>query len=236
MRDVFLKLCLDITVALQEVPDIAIRKACLLRLERWSSFLRPARSKMSLEAQKGLIAELHFLQRDALAIYSESSAIEGWTGPECGPRDFVYGQVFIELKSKRSSSNPAIIISSENQLNVNQTEKLYLCVSELNSAPKESGKGFSITDVVNDIRRVIKSPLQLVSLDKKLAKVGYFDEDDYSDTRWSEGETHYEVLDGFPKIDSKLCCPGVSKVTYQVDLDYCEEYLVDREQVISALR
>lgn len=235
--DIFLKVCQDIIHSLQNVSSKAIRRACIFRLEKWSSFLRTSRTRLSPEEQKGLIAELRFLERESLTVYNENDAIYGWSGPELGARDFEYGQVLVEVKSKRSSANTNIVISSEKQLNVNENEKLFLYVLELNSTTAEDNKGFTLSDVVSKVRDGLESSLQRSALESKLAKVGYFDEDDYSDIRWSEGETYYyAVLEDFPKIDSKSCSPGVSKVTYQVDLDYCEEYLVDREQVISALR
>lgn len=236
MRDIFLKVCVDIIASLQNVSMKASRKACIFRLEKWSSFLRPSRSKMSPEAQKGLIAELHFLKRDALLVHTESDAIRGWTGPDAGPRDFAYGQVFVEVKSKRSSANPNIVISSEEQMNVNETEQLFLYVAELNDTSSDDEQGFTVTDVVNETREALESPLQRAALDSKLAGVGYFDEDDYSDVRWSEGSTYYYAVVGdFPKIDSQTCKPGVSRVAYQIDLDYCDEYRVDREQVIKTM-
>ncbi len=235
--DIFLKVCQDIIYSLQDVSSKASRRACIFRLEKWSSFLRTSRARLSPEEQKGLIAELRFLERDSLVVHNEHDAICGWSGPELGARDFEYGQVLVEIKSKRSSANTSIAISSEEQLNVNESEQLFLCVIELNSTTAEDDKGFSLTDVVDEVRGSLESSLQRSALESKLAKIGYFDEDDYSDTRWSEGETYYyAVLDGFPKIDSQLCSPGVNRVTYQVDLDYCEKYLVDREQVINAMR
>ncbi len=236
MQDIFLKVCIDIVAALQDIPEKATRRACLLRLERWSSFLKPSRSKLSPEQQKGLIAELHFLERDMLDVHEAADALRGWTGPEAGPRDFAYGQTFIEVKSKRSSANPTIVISSEEQLNVNPTERLYLYVAELNSAPTDDGDAFTITDVVAEVRSAFDSSIQRALLDSKLANVGYFDEDDYSDSKWSEGGAYYyAVIEGFPKIDSHSCKPGVERVTYQVDLDYCEDYKVERASVLGAM-
>lgn len=236
MSDIFLKVCLDIISALQDMPSKACRKAAMLRLERWSSFLRPSRAKMSPEAQKGLIAELRFLQRDMLVAHEPEDALNGWTGPDSGPRDFAYGQVFVEVKSKRGSANPNIIISSEEQLNVNPTEHLFLYVAELNDAPLDDEDSFTITDVVIETRDTLESPLLQAALDSKLANVGYFDEDDYSDAKWSEGDTYYyAVIGDFPKIDSRSCSPGVNKVCYQIDLDYCEDYLVERSAVLESM-
>ncbi|WP_311777899.1 PD-(D/E)XK motif protein [Trueperella abortisuis] len=236
MQDIFLKVGSDIISSLQDVSEKACRRACVLRLERWSSLLRPSRKRLNPEAQKGLIAELHFLEHDSFAVHGDRAALNGWTGPEAGPRDFAYGQVFIEVKSKRSSANPNIVISSEEQLNVNPSERLFLYVEEINSTTSDDEHGFTLTDVVNATRQSIRSPLQMAAFDSKLANVGYFDEDDYSDAKWSEGSVYYyAVVDGFPKIDSQSCMPGVSRVAYQIDLDYCDDYLVDRSTVIGAM-
>ena len=171
-----------------------------------------------------------------MAVHEDGAALSGWTGPESGPRDFAYGQVFIEVKSKRSSANPNIVISSEDQLNVNPSEQLFLYVEEINSTANDDERGFTVTDVVNATRESIQSPLQIAAFDSKLANVGYFDEDDYSDAKWSEGDTYYyAVIDDFPKIDSRSCKPGISRVAYQIDLDYCDDYLVDRSTVIGAM-
>ena len=236
MQDIFLKVGLDIIASLQTVPPKACWKACLLRLERWSSFLKPSRSRMSPEQQKGLIAELLMLKGDILETLEPHDALEGWTGPESGPRDFAYGQTFIEVKSKRSAANPRIVISSEEQLNISDRERLFLFVAELNSAPISDEASFTVTDVVGETRELFESPLHRASFDTKLGRAGYFDEDDYAESRWTLGRTYYyEVKGGFPRIDSSSCMPGVSRVSYQVDLDYCEDYLVGRAEIIEAL-
>ena len=236
MADIFLKLCLDLISALQEASSDRIRKICILRLKRWMYFLRPGHAKLSPEAQKGLIAELEFLQQNALDSLCPEDALNGWIGPEAGPRDYAYGQVFIEVKSKRSSANPTITNSSEDQLNTNPSESLFLYVLELNEAPSDKEDSFTITDVVEETRMSLDSPLDRATLENKLAKVGYFDQDDYSDTKWSKGEVSYYVVTGdFPRIDSQTCDPGISKVNYQIDLEYCNDYLVDRADLLKAM-
>lgn len=232
----FLDVCLDIIDALQGVPEKACRRACVLRLERWSSFFRPARSKLSSEAQRGLIAELRFLGGEALERLGPDNALAGWVGPEGSPRDFSYGQVFVEVKSKRSSANPKVVISSEEQLNASDSEQVFLYVIELNDAPTDAKEAFSLNDVVAETKAAFDSPLRGATLDNKLAEVGYFDEDDYSDSKWSEGGSYcYAVVEGFPKIDSRSCAPGVSCVTYSLDLDYCDSYLVESSEILKAL-
>lgn len=237
MKSLFLRLCLDIADSIQQVPFSSVRKMTLMRLEKWASFLRPGRGLLSPEQQKGLIGELFFLKRVSAAVYEARDALGGWTGPERAKRDFGYGQVFVEAKSKRGSSNSEIRISSEEQLNINASERLFLYVVELNSTTTDDKAAFSLTDIVNDVQAMFDNPMDLAHFQEKLADAGYFPEDDYSQTLWSEGiiET-YEVKDAFPRIDSSSCSPGVGAVTYKIDLDYCAEYEVDQSVMIQALR
>lgn len=235
-KDIFMKLCLDIVSFLQNIPATAARHACVLRLERWSSLLKPSRAKLSDETQKGLIAELAFLQDEALEALNASDALKGWVGPEEGPRDFTYGQTFIEVKSKRSSANPNISISSEDQLSCGPNESIFLYVMELNNAPAESVEGITLAEAVDSARAVLDSPIDQALFDAKLSNVGYFDEDDYSDEKWTKGEIRYYVVNGdFPKIDSSSCPNGVSRVNYQIDLNCCDEFQTDKATVRKAM-
>lgn len=237
MLELFLALCLDLISSLQDVDPKMVRQVSILRLEWWSALLSPSRNRLSAEAQKGLIAELLFLRRDAFATLGFAGALQGWVGPEHAQRDFTYGQTFIEVKSTRSSANHRIEISSENQLNHNGSEKLYLYVIELNAAPNDAEDAFTITNVVDETRNRLPSPLLRALFDKKLGDTGYFGGDDYSEFRWTEGEAYYYDVNGtFPRIDSTSCPAGVERVKYQIDLDYCGDYLVDRDVVIQAMR
>lgn len=237
MEDFFHRVALDIVHSLQGLDKDATRAATILRLRRWSAFLKPSRARLSHEEQKGLIGELLFLQRFAFGVYDQGEALAHWTGPDAGRRDFEFGQIFVEVKSKRGSANPEIVISSEMQLNTNGSERLFLYVSEVNDAMLDDSEAFTVTDIVREIRGVISSPLDLAMFEGKLTNVGYFDEDDYSADRWREGETSiYEVAEQFPRITSESCPPGISKVKYQVDLSCCQDYLTSEDSLLSAMR
>lgn len=88
-NELFFKVCIDIVETLQKVPADETRLACIYRLERWSAFLKASRPKLTGEQQKGLIAELRFLQRDMIGVHGPSGALMGWTGPERDARDFL---------------------------------------------------------------------------------------------------------------------------------------------------
>lgn len=238
--ELFLEVCNDIVGTLQEHPIEESRQACILRLRRWSELLRPERKRLSLERQKGLIAELAFLRDDMFATRGSGAALEGWVGPEGGKRDFAFGQVLAEVKSKRDSAHHEVKVSSEDQLSTNPSERLFLCVVEVNPAPDGPEDchedTFTLKDAVEGAKGELTSPLQRETLEVKLALAGYFDEDDYSDCRWSRGSvSYYEVRDGFPRLRPEDLAPGVSGVKYRLDLSYCADFLVNRDVVIEAM-
>lgn len=235
-HELFLQLCLDLINSIQNIPSSQIKKMCQLRLEHWVTFLKPDRKRLSPEAQKGLLAELQFLRDDALALLDPEDALKGWVGPEESPRDFEYGNAFIEVKSKRGASNPRITISSENQLTTEENEDLFLFVSELNGAPSSNSDAISLSDIVDDIIASFDSPILRALFESKLAKVGYLHDDDYSDNKWAQGNvSYYAVRDDFPRIDSRSCDPGVSRVNYQINLDYCLPFEIDRTNIFKAM-
>ena len=237
MKDNFYDLCLDVVEALQGVSFNAAGKISIMRLERWAVLLRPGRVKLTLEEQKGLIAELDFLEHDALNIYGSTSALDGWCGPEKAKRDFAYGQTFIEVKSKRGSSNTTIRISSEEQLNLNPSERLFLYVEEINCSGEGDANAFTLAHVVSRVESLLESPMQIARFQTKLAEIGYLQEDSYDTAYWTRGLTEaYEIRDGFPRIDSSSCNPGVSSVCYNLDLAYCADYEVDLAVITNALR
>lgn len=234
MSDVFLNVCVDIINILQEIPKDNIRSKTIARLEKWSHLLSPSRKTLSDEVQKGLISELFFLHNYCVPSLGAESALEGWSGPSGNARDFSYGQTLIEVKSKRNSGSQIIKISSENQLNTNNSETLFLFVTEINSCP--IGQGVSLSDVIRTAREDFDAPELRFIFESKIASIGYSDMDDYSATQWSTGESHcYFVAEEFPKIDSAHLPEGVSGVVYDINLEYCRNFRINTECVCAAM-
>lgn len=237
MSQLFHRVCADIIAALQDVPCEAYRNACIIRLEHWSKLLRVSHAELSEEAQKGLIAELLFLKKMIKDVYTDSDAINGWVGPDASAKDFAYGQVFVEVKSKRNSSVHKVVISSEEQLTVNESELLYLYVVELNSSPDEDKNSFCLNDVVEDVRITLDDEMARLLFDSKISMAGFTYDSDYSKTRWALGQEYsYQVIKDFPRIDVGTCSKGVGKVNYELDLKYCEPFRVSDMEITNVLR
>lgn len=233
--DMFYRICLDLVDASRNAASSQTRSTCLYRLEKWSSLLKRRSQLLTEEEQKGLIAELLTLKDCVLEAMDEASALSGWTGPESETQDFSYGQIAIEVKSKRKTSQPHVLISSETQLSVSSNERLFLRVIELNR--EANGEGFTLDDIAEETKNSISNPLQRLHLESKLANVGYFAEDSYEAFSWSLGSIFtYEVKPGFPKIAKEALDYGIDKVSYRLDLDYCAGFIANDRAIASALR
>lgn len=233
MTPLFERLCLDIADSMARCQP---KRACVhlkLRLEKWKLLLS-GKPGMSPEAEKGLIAELRFLQRNVLQLYSPADAIAAWTGPDKSARDFVLGNTCVEVKSNRGTLTGKVSISSEKQLSVKPPERLFLYVLGINESPSS---GESLRDVVGEVRAsLVDDLLAQEEFDLKVASVGYRADRDDDERRWAEGlELVYEVRDGFPRLSPDDLMAGIMHTKYDIDLSYCSEYLATIEYMSKSM-
>lgn len=232
MEDIFFEICCDLISSVQGVPAPSTRTMLIRRLERWSNLLKGDRSGLSAEQQRGLFAELLFLQRFAIPNMGEVNAIRGWIGPEKGRQDYRFGQTFIEVKSKRGAGANTITVSSEHQLYASDDEELFLYVVEENEANGNGGR--SLTELATDIRDSLSSPIARAEYVGKMLRVDYDFKTNY-ETRWTIGKELVYLVDGaFPRIVDPAT--GLSRVTYALDLSVCVEYLSDAPRLGLSMR
>ena len=235
MREAFLKVCLDIVKVLQTSPADQQRHATILRLERWAYFFQGKRSGLTEEEQKGLIAELVCLQRIALRAVTPKAALQSWTGPQRAVHDFSFGQTAIEVKSNRGAGTPDITISSATQLSVNENEKLFLYVVEVNQEPSQAEE-HTLNDYIQQTRALLDSPLDALEFDLKLSQIGFDDTDDYSGTAWSIGAIRqFTVPEDFPHIDESSLDPAISDITYKVNLNHCGTFEISEDALLETI-
>lgn len=235
MREAFLKVCLDIIKVLQTAPVDQQRHAAILRLERWAYFFQGKRSGLTEEEQKGLIAELLCFRRIALRLLTPKAALQSWTGPQQAVHDFSFGQIALEVKSNRGAGTPTITISSATQLSVNDNERLFLYVVEVNQEPSQT-EGHTLSDYVQQTRALLDSPLDALEFDLRLSKIGFDETDDYSGTAWSIGAIRqFTVPEDFPHIDESLLDPAISGVTYKVNLNHCGTFEISEDALLKTV-
>ena len=230
-RDIFLRFCRDIVDAtiLASTEEQAIERF-LARTWRWHRLLQGDRDKrLSDEEQKGLIGELFVLERHLLPVLRAAEAVRCWNGPLDAPHDFEISKVHVEAKA-RGSSVPHVNISSEFQLESNNADILFLHVTEVSAATEGTASACTVTDIANRTRSVMaQHDMVAVELfEERLDLVGFNWTDDYSDKLWLlEGESLYEVREGFPRITRAMYPAGVDNVRYALSLSDCEAFRVD---------
>jgi len=236
LRDIFLELCNSILASTSQATSEtdAIGRA-VARTWRWHHLLRGGSFVLlSSEEQKGLIGELITLDRHFLPVMSASDALLAWIGPTDAPKDFEIGLTAVEVKTRRAGAVSAVVISSEHQLDDAGLDRLFLHVLDLSEAQSGHPGARSLNDYATGIRMRIESQDQgaLLLLDERLQAAGFRWEDDYSTSLWVEGQFEiFQVRDGFPRLTTTSCPPGVARVKYTVVLSECREYALPEESI-----
>lgn len=238
-RDIFVKLCRDIVSASSsaESEQEAV-ETFLARTWRWHHLLRGGGGhRLSAEEQKGLIGELLVLHGLLMPEVGVRDAINAWRGPTGAPKDFEVGRVCVEVKARRGAARPFVAISSEDQLDPDGTDALYLYVVELDVAPENIDAGFTVTDIARRVRDAVDLDQAAVELfEQLLVASGFLWDENYTDFRWMAGPHRlFRVQDDFPSITRSKTGSGVSRVRYEISLTECEPFRSDDADLRSML-
>ncbi|WP_196223489.1 PD-(D/E)XK motif protein [Roseibium sp. RKSG952] len=231
--DLFETLCRDVVKAAEEAPDqqSALARA-VLRTLRWHHLLRGGRNQgLSLEEQRGLVAELAFL-RELVQQIGALEAVEAWKGPDESAKDFELPGMFFEVKARRSAAHPKVRISSEAQLMGVDGSSLFLRVHDVDTSLASEGE--NLLDHVEQTAQLFDGDIMALDLwEQRLATIGYVPDQVELERRWHLGVIRtFEVLDGFPRLIPPIP-QGVDEVEYTIRLDACSDF--ERDSVLNTL-
>lgn len=221
--DIFETLCRDIITAAELSGSLQGALASAVRRTlRWHQLLRGGKSGMSLEEQRGLVAELAFL-RELTGQLDPVAAIEAWKGPESSAKDFELPDLFFEIKARRSASHPKICISSETQLMDINGARFFLRVQDVDTFMSADGQ--NLKQHVRLTEDLFKDDLQALDLwEQKLAASPYSEDAVDEMRRWKLGAVKtFEVREGFPRLIPPLPY-GVEDVSYSIGLNECSAF------------
>lgn len=239
-REIFHQLCLDVILSTESATDESAAVECALRRTwRWHYLLRSGRDqRLTDDEQKGLIGELIVMDRFLVPELSAADTVRSWLGPTGAPKDFEVGRFCIEAKARRGPARPSLAISSEDQLDTDSVDRLFVHVSDLVRAPSD-GTGKSVSDYAIELMEQIEKadPVAADRFAALLLSAGLRPEDDYSGDVWVEGASRIlEVLDDFPRIVPSMLSPGVSKVAYSINLQLLDAFEVSADYFRNELR
>lgn len=195
-----------------------LMRVFLGRIRAWQEFMRKGVQSLSAESEIGLVGELTLLRMIIDAGVPPAIAIESWVGPLDGARDFELGTGSIEVKATLSAAGFPAKIGSLEQLDDSARQPLFLAGARL----RQAESGLRLSDLAAEMRDVAAGEVEAVRLlSERLIAAGYFDAHaDRYVRRFSLVDTRVvEVNEGFPRLTSGSVPLGVTKVTYEIDLD-----------------
>lgn len=219
-EDVFIAMSSDIIEYSSggQTPDESLKKV-LTRYAAWLKLLDHKRSsEMSVEAQKGLLAELLFLKSVIEKGTNPSDAVSGWVGPDGSDQDFVYDNGWHEIKATGASSVRVTISSVEQLDNIAMAGELVVYRID-KCAPAHIGaiSLYSIVHALFEMMQIYVDTLNEFVL--KLGAVGYIDSTEYDKQHFCvSSRQSYAVDDTFPKIIRSGLPIEIANAEYQLDL------------------
>jgi hypothetical protein len=219
--ELFVAMVADVACAMESessVDEKRLLRVFLGRIRAWQEFMRRGAQALNPESEIGLVGELTLLRSIIDAGLPMASAIESWVGPLDGVRDFEIGTGSLEVKATLSATGFPAKIGSLEQLDDSVRQPLFLAGMRL----RQTDNGQSLPDLVAEMRDVAAGDAEAMRLlSERLIAAGYFDghADRYT-RRYRLAETRVvEVKDDFPRLTPGSVPLGVTKATYEIDLD-----------------
>lgn len=231
-QDLFSGLCETLIESLAPIADPATAlSVALAHIKRWKAFLAGKKTRLlSPEEIRGLFAELLFFRSLYQGHLSEKSAVEAWCGVEGVHQDFIFGNTAVEIKSLSGKERNTVRISSEDQLE-GFSDNLFLMILRLNDMP-DSDRALSLNDAVRRIENELTDAGALEDFSTKLAEFGYVPVQEYDLPKLQIINAHtYRVIEDFPRLVRAHLPEGVTRVSYEIELEKISPFEVDPEQI-----
>lgn len=233
--DIFTALTQDLLRTLSETNQDDVGETFTARLREWQRMLSAlAPEGLSPERQRGLLGEL-LVMRDLLLPAVGTQAVPAWTGPDLQLQDFQFPTVAVEVKTSAGRNLWNVQITGERQLDETPTGTLLLVTLALDV--RRGGSGESLPEVVDTLRDQVDNTVR-DELELRLTRAGYLGTQAhlYQDRRYVlRRRLVHRIREGFPRIAERDLPPGVSNVSYAVDLLTASEFTVTEAELTSIL-
>ena len=188
------------------------------RIRAWQEFMRKGAQMLSAESEIGLFGELSLLRIIIDAGLPLVVAIESWVGPHNAARDFEIGTGAIEAKATISATAFPAKIGSLEQLDDSSRHPLFLAGIRL----RQGEAGQNLPEMVAEIQKLVEGDAEATRLlNERLIASGYLDAHaGCYIRRFKLFEVRcIEVKDDFPRLTPNSVPLGITKATYEIDLD-----------------
>lgn len=221
LDELFIKLCWDLIYSSKE--DVRPVERITMQYKSWMKLLQKAHnSLLSSSSQKGLIGELFYLS-EKIEEVGEGEAIIAWVGPEGSDQDFIFENLWTEIKTTTIAST-SVTVSSIQQLD--REDDGHLVTYFMDKTTAEGQNTISLPEVVEQIHMMLSEAMQDEFL-CKLAKYGYLvkDADDYKKNRYRYANKRtFLVGESFPRLTRHNLPTEVENARYDLSLSALERF------------
>ena len=224
------------TIVLQDVIEAVIKekseegylRVLKERIDKWVDFFKKFKQTiMSKSAVIGLLGELNFILEMYRRGCSDVDLI--WNGPRMAEQDFQADNIAVEIKTTTANAINKITISSLEQLDSRNKERLFLCCFRIR---ENDSSGLTLPMMIENVKKIIPDSRKSL-FEAKLICLGYSDESkDKYNKKYSFCETKvYDVNNEFPKIIRRNIDDKVENVVYSINLKSCDKFVVDLDEI-----
>lgn len=173
--DMFFLFIADLLNLSNDSHDLPILKRyglIVMRIKAWQKFMKSESDRFTKEQEIGLFGELLVLDFLIDKKVVQSSVTNIWQGPIRAKRDFfISKELALEVKTSLTDSPFITKISSLEQLNNCDVEKLYLVAVKL----QENCEGQTVSDLIKIIKEKLKDQYLLYEFDSLLVVSGFLE-------------------------------------------------------------
>jgi len=237
--DLFTSMACDVVGALDVAADDGHNEPRCLRVflgrvRAWQEFMRKGAQTLSPEAEIGLIGELSLLAALITSGVPPHIAVEGWVGPQDAFQDFEIGTGAMEVKSTISTIGFPARVGSLEQLDNSARQPLFLVGVRL----KQTTLGRNLPDFVDSLRSLLNDEIQVHELfSNRLLAAAYFDAHANRYPRRFElcSTRVLEIVGEFPRMTHATVPMGITRATYDLDLDKIHGENIDLSSALKKL-
>lgn len=231
LSPIFTELCESLVRGCEAVPLAQIPALVIHRLINWHRLLDfGASGELSINELRGLVAEL-IIFRECLSHWPADVVAEGWTGPLGSPQDFALPGALLEVKASPLSLS-SVTISSVEQLDVLESDNLFLAVVPLATVSQNVPGSFSANELLSDILKMMReAPVAMEQMRGRVAATGYWAGSATERFFHNNSPRFFRVINAFPRIRRSDLSGGIVSAEYQIAIDACADFEVAPESI-----
>lgn len=214
-------LCFDLIESSRKAASEKEALALLIStFKKWYAIMNKVRSDILSEKElRGLMGEIKFVVDTIMAGRNPEEVINAWTIHKDAERDFIYDDVWYEIKTISSSSD-YISISSLEQLNHDCDG--HLVVYRLDKDDTENS--VTINKLVEQLRGMISNNIETI-LNRVLLSKGYVNKEAYNQyTFIFSDKKMYLVNDLFPTLTRTGVPSAIKNAKYDLYIEALENW------------